>query len=162
MSGISENNTLLSMIGITKIFPGVVALKDVDFEIKYGEVHALVGENGAGKSTLIKILSGLYRPDSGDILLEGKKVYFANTHQSQQNNIAVIYQEFNLIPDLTVAENIFIGGNSKYRFLPIFNRKNADIIKNIMKNLAIFKITQEIGPYEIENRCTLMVSWDIC
>jgi ribose transport system ATP-binding protein len=113
MSGISENNTLLSMTGITKIFPGVIALKDVDFEIKYGEVHALVGENGAGKSTLIKILSGLYRPDSGDILLEGRKVFFANTHQAQQNNIAVIYQEFNLVPDLSVAENIFIGREPK-------------------------------------------------
>jgi ribose transport system ATP-binding protein len=100
---------LLDMSGTTKIFPGVVALENVDFDIRYGEVHALVGENGAGKSTLIKILGGVYRPDGGEIYLEGKKVFFANPNQAQASKIAVIYQEFNLIPDLSVAENIFIG-----------------------------------------------------
>ena len=138
MSGISENNTLLSMTGITKIFPGVVALKDVDFETKYGEVHALVGENGAGKSTLIKILSGLYRPDSGDIMLEGRRVSFANTHQAQQNNIAVIYQEFNLIPDLTVAENIFIGREPKILGKLFINWKKLNTeAKKILDRLDI-------------------------
>ncbi len=113
MKDISEKNILLQMIKITKVFPGVTALSNVDFDVKYGEVHALVGENGAGKSTLIKILGGLYRPDGGDILLEGKKVFFTSTHQAHQHKIAVIYQEFNLIPDLSVAENIFIGREPK-------------------------------------------------
>jgi ribose transport system ATP-binding protein len=99
----SENNNLIQLKSTSKVFPGVVALDNIDFDVKYGEVHALVGENGAGKSTLIKIITGLYRPDGGQIILEGKRVFFTNTFQSQQSGISVIYQEFNLIPDLSVA-----------------------------------------------------------
>ena len=104
-----NDEVFLRINKLTKSFPGVKALSDVDFTVKKGEVHALVGENGAGKSTLIKILGGVYRADSGDIFLDGKKVTIANTRQAQMNNIAVIYQEFYLIPDLSVAENIFVG-----------------------------------------------------
>ncbi len=104
-----QNNLLCELKNITKAFPGVVAINNVDFGIRPGEVHALVGENGAGKSTLIKMLGGVYRPDSGDIFFDGKKIVFNSTHESQNSGISVIFQEFNLVPDLTVAENIFIG-----------------------------------------------------
>ncbi len=94
---------------VSKQFPGVKALDGVDFELVPGEVHALVGENGAGKSTLIKIFGGLLSPTSGTLLLNGHEVHFDNPQQSQSAGISVITQEFNLVPQLTVAENIFLG-----------------------------------------------------
>ncbi|HHY46518.1 MAG TPA: sugar ABC transporter ATP-binding protein [Firmicutes bacterium] len=100
---------LLKMVGITKEFPGVKALKGVDFELRAGEVHVLVGENGAGKSTLMKILSGVYRPDSGRILINGKEVQITSPRKAQESGIATIYQEFNLIPYLSIVQNIFLG-----------------------------------------------------
>ncbi len=132
------NNVFLKMNNITKVFPGVVALKNVNLDVNHSEVHALVGENGAGKSTLIKILSGLYKPDTGDIFLAGKKVTFSNTYQAQQNKIAVIYQEFNLIPDLSVAENIFVGREPKiFGNLFINWRKLNSEAKKILDKLDI-------------------------
>ena len=100
---------LLRMTGIGKRFPGVVALDGVGLELARGEVLALLGENGAGKSTLLKILSGAQTPDSGTIVLEGEPVTFAEPHEAQRAGIVTIYQEFNLIPTLSVAENIMIG-----------------------------------------------------
>jgi inositol transport system ATP-binding protein len=100
---------LLRMAGISKRFPGVQALDDVGFAVAAGEVHALLGENGAGKSTLLKILSGAQRPDSGSIELEGRTVELATPHAAQRQGIVTIYQEFNLVPHLTIAENVFIG-----------------------------------------------------
>jgi ABC-type sugar transport system ATPase subunit len=100
---------LLRTEGLTKTFPGVVAVDNVDFDVLPWEIHALVGENGAGKSTLIKIFGGVYQADSGRMYFDGREVSFSSTHQSQASRISVIYQEFNLVPDLTVAENIFIG-----------------------------------------------------
>jgi len=94
---------------ITKDFPGVRALDDVTFEVRRGEVHALVGENGAGKSTLMKILSGALPKDSGEILLEGRPVQITSPHRAQELGISMIYQELNLVPYLSVAENIFLG-----------------------------------------------------
>lgn len=102
-------NTLLEMRGITKRFPGVTALDHVDFELERGEVHVLLGENGAGKSTLIKMLSGAYQPDEGEILVDGEKVKIGSAMDAQRLGISTIYQEFNLVPQLTVAENIFLG-----------------------------------------------------
>ncbi len=106
-----KNNPIymLEMRGIDKSFPGVHALKDISLTLQRGEVLALVGENGAGKSTLIKILGGAHLPDRGDILIEGKPVQIRSPHDAQHTGISVIYQEFNLIPDLTVLENIFLG-----------------------------------------------------
>ncbi|HEB31715.1 MAG TPA: sugar ABC transporter ATP-binding protein [Spirochaetes bacterium] len=104
-----SKTNLLQLNKITKIFPGVIAVYEVDFDMNRGEIHALVGENGAGKSTLIKILGGVYQPDGGKVVFDGDEVFFTTTHQSQERGISVIYQEFNLIPDLSVAENIFIG-----------------------------------------------------
>ncbi len=100
---------LLRVSGVGKRFPGVVALDSVDLEVEPGEVHALLGENGAGKSTLIKILSGAQSPDSGTIHFAGHEVAFAAPYEAQRQGITTIYQEFNLIPTLSVAENILIG-----------------------------------------------------
>jgi ribose transport system ATP-binding protein len=100
---------VIEMRGISKSFPGVRALNDVSFSVQAGEVHALVGENGAGKSTLIKILSGVYQPDAGQILLNGNTKSFSHPVQSLQGGISVIYQEFSLLPERTVAQNIFLG-----------------------------------------------------
>ncbi|MBO0753022.1 MAG: sugar ABC transporter ATP-binding protein, partial [Bradyrhizobiaceae bacterium] len=97
------------MSGIGKRFPGVVALSNVHLELRRGEVLGLIGENGAGKSTLLKILSGAQRPDRGTILLNGEPQVFAEPYEAQRKGIVTIYQEFNLIPTLSVAENIMIG-----------------------------------------------------
>lgn len=133
-----ENKIFLQINKLTKNFPGVRALSDVDFTVKKGEVHALVGENGAGKSTLIKILGGVYRADSGDIFLDGKKVNIANTRQAQTNKIAVIYQEFYLIPDLSVAENIFVGREPRILGKTFINwRKMNSDAKKILDRLGI-------------------------
>ena len=110
MSGsTSPGNVLLEMQGIGKTFPGVRALEGVQLTVKEGQVHALLGENGAGKSTLIKILSGAYRKDEGQILFEGQPVEIRGPHDAQALGISTIYQEFNLARDLTVAENVFLG-----------------------------------------------------
>ena len=100
---------ILQMTGIRKAFPGVVALDGVDFSLRPGEVHALMGENGAGKSTLIKVLTGVYGIDAGDIRLDGAPVRFGGPLQAQQAGISTVYQEVNLCANLSVAENIFIG-----------------------------------------------------
>jgi simple sugar transport system ATP-binding protein len=97
------------MRGICKYFPGVRALQNVDFSLRAGEVHALVGENGAGKSTLIKVLTGVYAKDSGEIIMDGKSIAPSSPLEAQECNISTVYQEINLCPNLTVAENIFIG-----------------------------------------------------
>ncbi len=103
------SDALLHMRGINKNFPGVQALKGAHFEVRRGEVHALIGENGAGKSTMIKIVSGVYQPDSGDIQLDGRDVRFSNPREAHLAGIATIYQELGLYPELSVAENIFMG-----------------------------------------------------
>jgi ribose transport system ATP-binding protein len=98
----------LEMKGISKSFVGVKALQNVDFSVKAGEIHALIGENGAGKSTLMRVLSGAYTADSGEIKVNGQKVDIANPHDGIENGISVVYQEFALVQDLSVAENIFL------------------------------------------------------
>jgi ABC-type sugar transport system ATPase subunit len=100
---------LLRMRGICKSFPGVLALDGVDFSVAAGEIHALLGENGAGKSTLLKILAGAQPPDQGRIELEGEPIELESPFDAQERGIVTIYQEFNLIPSLTVAENVFVG-----------------------------------------------------
>ena len=100
---------MLELSGITKTFPGVVALDNVHFELKKGEVHGLVGENGAGKSTLINIMSGLLQPDSGSYLLKGETLRSLNPMRARQLGIAVVHQEPKLVPHLSIAENVFSG-----------------------------------------------------
>ncbi len=103
------NEVLVLMQGIEKTFPGVHALSQCQFELRAGEVHALVGENGAGKSTLMKVLSGVYKKDAGSIFYKGKEVDIPNPRAAQNLGISIIHQELNLMPHLTVAQNIFIG-----------------------------------------------------
>src|SRR5689334_16218250 len=97
------------MQGIRKEFPGVVANDDVSFDVRRGEVHALLGENGAGKSTLMNILYGLYKPDEGEIRLNGKPTSFTSAREAIQAGIGMVHQHFMLIPVMTVAENIVLG-----------------------------------------------------
>lgn len=112
----APTSSLLRMRGISKSFPGVKALQSVDFEVGEAEIHAFLGENGAGKSTLLKILSGAQPPDEGTIEFDGKPVSFASPQEAQQAGIVTIYQEFTLAPDMTVAENVFIGREPGSRF----------------------------------------------
>lgn len=103
-----DSKNLLEMQGISKSFPGVKALDDVQFTLKRGEVHILLGENGAGKSTLMKVLAGAYVPDSGDVLIDGERVSHFSPQNAMKKGVGIIYQEFNLVPYLNVAQNIYI------------------------------------------------------
>lgn len=118
-----KQDVVLEVEGISKHFPGVQALGDVDLDIRKGEVHAVVGENGAGKSTLMKVLTGVYRRDSGEYYFEGKPVHLQNIHQSIQMGISCIYQELTIVPMIDVARNIFLGN------LPMKNRARIDYAK---------------------------------
>src|SRR5262245_53669032 len=107
----SENSSVpvLQTRGLTKSFGSVAALSGVDFTLYPGEVHALLGENGAGKSTLIKLITGVHHKDSGTILLAGREIEPRDPHHAQEYGISTVYQEINLIPTLSVAENIMLG-----------------------------------------------------
>ena len=104
---------ILQMKDIDKRFPGVHALNKVSFDVKRGEVHALMGENGAGKSTLMKVLTGIYTKDSGSIVFEGKEVEFHGAREAQDAGVVIVHQELNMVGHLTVAQNIFIGREFK-------------------------------------------------
>src|SRR5256714_3480613 len=108
-----ESGNLLAMRGITKRFPGVVALKDVSLELRGGEVLALMGENGAGKSTLMKILGGAYPPDEGELLIDGVPVVLKGIADAKKRGIALIHQELMLVPQLSIADNIFLGNERR-------------------------------------------------
>src|SRR5450756_2765840 len=129
---------LVSMEGIEKTFPGVHALSQCRFELRAGEVHALVGENGAGKSTLMKVLSGIYKRDAGTIKVKGVEVDVPSPRAAQDLGIAIIHQELNLMGHLTVAQNIFIGREPRRGFLlddKALNRKAADLFEELHLNL---------------------------
>lgn len=117
---------LIKMTDITKSFPGVLALNKAKFELKKGEVHALVGENGAGKSTLMKILTGVYKKDKGSIFFKGEEIDIANTKAAQELGISIIFQEFNLMPHLTVAQNVFIGREPRSHINFLLNEKEIN------------------------------------
>ncbi|GID92289.1 sugar ABC transporter ATP-binding protein [Amorphoplanes digitatis] len=131
---------ILQMTGIRKAFPGVVALDGVDFSLRPGEVHALMGENGAGKSTLIKVLTGVYGIDAGDIRLDGAPVRFGGPLQAQHAGISTVYQEVNLCANLSVAENIFIGREPR-RFGKIrwaeMRRRSAALLEGLDLHLDV-------------------------
>ena len=131
------SETFLQMKHITKRFPGVLALNDVQFSLRRGEVHALLGENGAGKSTLMKILSGVYQPDEGEIIFEDKPVSFSDPLSAQNVGITIIHQEFNLFPELTVEENIFIGRE--------FCKKNRWRLDEKQQRQATIEILQKLN-----------------
>ncbi len=105
----NTDSAFLSFHGISKTFPGVKALQDISFECHGGQVHALMGENGAGKSTLLKILSGSYLPSGGEIRIKGKPMNFQHTTDALDAGVAIIYQELHLVPEMSVAENIYLG-----------------------------------------------------
>jgi ribose transport system ATP-binding protein len=111
-----NNRVILEAVNITKTFPGVTALNDVSLKIFRGEVNAVVGENGAGKSTLMNVFSGVYSDYEGSILINGEEVRFSNPKQAREKGISIIHQELNLIPDLSIAENIFLGREFTNRF----------------------------------------------
>ncbi len=117
---------LIEMAGVSKSFPGVKALSNIDLNIYPGQVHVLLGENGAGKSTLIKIISGVYSHDEGNVKLNGQEVNFKNTRESLAAGISVIHQELSVIPDLTVAENIFLGREPKIGKSGFVDRKKMN------------------------------------
>ena len=135
-----SDKIVLSMKNISKSFPGVRALSNVDFTLREGEIHALMGENGAGKSTLIKVLTGVYGFEEGQIVMEGNRTIVNNSPQdAQKNGISTVYQEVNLCPNLTVAENLFIGreprkcGMIDWRTM---NRKSAEVLKSLDINVS--------------------------
>ena len=104
-----RQSDLVRAEGLTKSFGMVRALRGVDLTVKSGSVHAVVGHNGAGKSTLMNILSGVYQPDSGRLLIDGEEVHFASPRDALSNGVSMVHQELSIIPDLDVAENIFLG-----------------------------------------------------
>jgi putative multiple sugar transport system ATP-binding protein len=122
------NDVILRMRGITKTFPGVAALQDVNLEVRRGEIHAICGENGAGKSTLMKVLSGVYPHGSytGEIEFNGEPCAFGGIRDSERRGIVIIHQELALIPYLSIAENIFLGNERVHRGLIDWNRTNAE------------------------------------
>ena len=127
---------LFRMENISKYFPGVQALSDVSFNVNEGEIHGLVGENGAGKSTLMKIMSGVYTPDEGKIFVRGEEVKINNVHDAQVLGITIIFQELNLCPELTVADNIFLG-RAPTKGIAIDDIKLHDDAKAILDELGI-------------------------
>jgi galactofuranose transport system ATP-binding protein len=145
----SEEMPILSMKGISKTFPGVKALSNVDFRLFKGEVHAIMGQNGAGKSTLVKVLTGVYPQNSGEILLEGSPIRPDSPLAAQKLGISTVYQEINLCPNLSVAENIFAGrqpmrlGRINWKEL---TRKSEEVLKRL--NIVI-DVTQILSSYSI-------------
>ena len=140
---------ILQMKDIDKSFPGVHALDHVSLEVKRGEVHALMGENGAGKSTLMKVLTGIYKKDSGTITYKGKEVEFHNTREAQDNGVVIVHQELNMVGDLTVAQNIFIGREPRKGFR-IDDKKMIEDSKALFDRLHI-----EIDPTEKMSELTV-------
>lgn len=128
---------LLEMKNVSKGFPGVQALSDVSIDLHHGEVLALVGENGAGKSTLMKILTGIYEADAGEIYLNGERVQVENTKKASELGISMIHQELNLMKDLTVAENIYIGREPKTMGIFMNDRKLNQITKELFERLSL-------------------------
>jgi len=122
----------IELKGVSKIFPGVIALDKIDIDVYPGEVLGLVGENGAGKSTLIKLLTGAYTNDLGKILVEGNEVSIQGPKQAMNLGITAIYQELNIVKDLSVAENVFLGRELKNKGFPLTN------IKEMARNLESY------------------------
>ncbi len=118
-----EASVILELDHISKRFPGVTALEDINLAVIQGEIHALVGENGAGKSTLAKIIAGVYPPTSGELRLFGQKQQFTSPHDAQKVGVGILYQEMNVLPELNIAENVFLGNEPQHPALPIIDWK---------------------------------------
>ena len=141
--------SIVEMRKISKAFPGVLALDQVDFSCTPGEVHAVVGENGAGKSTLMKVLAGVYRPDGGNIFLRGEKIALSSPKDAQRHGISIIYQEFNLIPDLTVAQNIFLGREPQKRMgfinSPLLYQRSKELLHDLGVDIDLQARVVDLG-----------------
>lgn len=140
---------ILELKGITKIFPGVKALNNVQFQLKRGEIHALMGENGAGKSTFIKVITGVHAAEEGDMYLEGKKVEFKGPRDAQMAGIAAVYQHPTSYPELSVTENIFMGHERIKRGIIQWNAMNVEAEKLLRRLNADFKATDEMGALSV-------------
>ena len=140
---------VLELKGITKIFPGVKALNNVQFQLKPGEIHALMGENGAGKSTFIKVITGVHKAEEGEMFLDGKKVDFKGPKDAQAAGIAAIYQHVTAYPDLTVAENIFMGHEIKKNGMIQWKQMYAEADKLLEQLQADFKSNAEMGTLSV-------------
>jgi monosaccharide-transporting ATPase len=144
-----DTKDVVKMLGISKSFPGVVALEGVDFSLRAGEIHALMGENGAGKSTLIKVLTGVEQPDEGTIELDGKIVQVRSPQHSQELGISTVYQEVNLCTNISVAENIMLG-REPHRFGTIHWRKMNEMAQAAIDRLSIdVDVTQPLENYSV-------------
>ena len=145
-----DNTPIVEVKGINMYFPGVQALANVDFRLLKGEVHAVMGQNGAGKSTLIKCLTGVHKPDSGCIMLDGKPIRPKSPLDAQRLGISTVYQEVNLCPNLTVAENIFIG-RQPMKFGKIdWQKMNKDSEKLLLEKLNLkIDVTQNLATYSV-------------
>jgi len=144
-----ETHPLLSMRGIGKSFPGVRALEAVDFDLREGEIHAVVGENGAGKSTLIKVLTGVERPDSGVVSVDGQAIEVRSPQHAQALGISTVYQEVNLCPNLSIAENILIGREPRRWGATDWHKLNKRA-REILLGLDIdIDVTQPLGTYSV-------------
>ncbi|MBN2146172.1 MAG: sugar ABC transporter ATP-binding protein [Anaerolineales bacterium] len=144
------SDLLVSMLGINKAFPGVQALVDVDFSLRYGEIHALMGGNGAGKSTLIKVLTGVEKADSGRIFLAGKEIHPKSPQHAQSLGISTVYQEINLCPNLTVAENILIGREPHKLGSVDWKAMNAQAKEILERILGLdIDVTHILGSYSV-------------
>ena len=135
-NGQTQQPLLLRMEGIDKSFPGVHALDNCRFDLHAGEVHALVGENGAGKSTLMKVLTGVYEKDAGEVYIDGGLVEIHNTREAQQHGISIIHQELNLMLDLTVAENIYIG-REPHKGILLDKKKQNQMARELLSSLSM-------------------------
>ena len=145
----AQTNPLLSMEHISKSFPGVVALVDAYLHVNAGEVHALVGQNGAGKSTLIKILTGAYSREKGTILFDGRPVNFQTPQQAQENGISTIYQEINLVPFRSVAENVFMGKEPRRWGFINWRKMHSDTVSLLSRLSISIDVTQPLMTYNI-------------
>jgi ABC-type sugar transport system ATPase subunit len=148
---------LLELDNISKSFPGVKALEDVHFATEAGQVHALVGENGAGKSTLIKIISGVHLPDSGQMRMDGAAVQFRSPHEAQAAGIATMYQELSLYPELSVAENMFMGHAPMRKLGPTqildwkaMNERAQELLASL--NIHDMDVRRKVGTLNVGNR----------
>lgn len=148
-----DDSVILTMKQINMTFPGVKALNNVDFSLKRGEIHALMGENGAGKSTLIKVLTGVHTMDSGEIYLQGQDTMVINhsPKEAQENGISTVYQEVNLCPNISVAENVFVGRQPLTRFRAVKWKEMNARAKKILQSVGLqdLDVTKPLGDYSV-------------